>query len=149
MYAYVCMSVCMDGCLCLFVCVCLFSLYSVRAASTAKRCEYFTAIQRAAQFCCNPTKSWQHHPDTFGLILSSSLSMPSSYIIILQSPIERASAAACDVYRYVFLCLSLFIFFAFQFHLPAVPLKAVAEVSEIGNLKEDGLLGFSDGSAIQ
>ena len=39
----VCMSVCMDGCLCvslslsLSLCVCLFSLYSVRAASTAKR----------------------------------------------------------------------------------------------------------------
>ena len=35
-----CPSECMDGCFCLSLCVCLFSLYSARAALTAKRCEY-------------------------------------------------------------------------------------------------------------
>ena len=50
-WMYVCMYVCMFACMYVnmhgwmsmslykYVCVCLFSLYPVRAASTAKRCE--------------------------------------------------------------------------------------------------------------
>ena len=39
-FSHVCLDVCEHGWMSVSVCVCLCSLYSVQAASTAKRCEY-------------------------------------------------------------------------------------------------------------
>ena len=60
---HVCMSVCMDGCLCLYVCVCfpLFSLYSVRAASTAKRCEYLYGTSKESRSGTNNKFLFSRH----------------------------------------------------------------------------------------